>query len=201
MARPSVLSLPVVGLEDGGWGRWLGSLQILKRFTFYLLVCFTCVRPCPHEYLCTMYVQEPMEYRRGCQVPWIWSSRWLYIFMGVLEAEFLYSARAVSSLSCWAISATPRRLWHRQERVGCIRMYFLNCHCGHPWSWKVCIIFCRWAFTFPSVGSQATCFTGHTVLPFSANGGWPKEIHHLRGHGMKCQADSGSGVAWPGLTF
>ena len=43
----------------------------------------------------------------GCQVPWNWSYRLLWIAMWVLRTAHRSSGMAVSALNCWAVSPAP----------------------------------------------------------------------------------------------
>lgn len=44
-----------------------GAKSTLKRFGYFLYVM--CVCQC--EFICTVCVQEPVEAKRGCWIPWI----------------------------------------------------------------------------------------------------------------------------------
>lgn len=47
------------------------------------------------------------ELRRGSNIPWIWSCRWLWTLVSVLETEPRCSTGGSSALNHWTISYTP----------------------------------------------------------------------------------------------
>lgn len=74
-----------------------------KLYLFFILMCkcFACIYACVP---CACLV--PLEIRRGCQIPWYWSSGKSWATMWVLESEPGSSTRADHTLNRWAISPT-----------------------------------------------------------------------------------------------
>jgi hypothetical protein len=70
-------------------------------FLFYLSTCFACMNACT---LCAYL--GPMEARRGHQMPWNWSYKWLWASMWVMQTKPGSSPRVASELN-WAISPAP----------------------------------------------------------------------------------------------
>jgi hypothetical protein len=57
--------------------------------------------------MCTAFMQELLEVRRGCSVSWNWSYRLYRAAMHVLRTEPWSSAKALSVLRSWASSGVP----------------------------------------------------------------------------------------------
>jgi hypothetical protein len=72
---------------------WLNRLPspliILQVFCLHICLCATC-----------------MQARRGCQIPWNWSSRWLWCPV-VMKTNLKFPERAASALNLWATSPPP----------------------------------------------------------------------------------------------
>lgn len=58
-----------------------------------------------------------MEARRGCQIPWAWSSKCLWAAVCVLETEPRSPGPVASAPNCRVISAAPNLLFEKLEFV------------------------------------------------------------------------------------
>lgn len=84
------------------------DLNILFRFIllyFYTYFYFVCVNVWSTCKFSTC-VPGLTEYRRGHQISWTWSNRWLWAIMWMLGKERWSSARPGSACNYWVISPT-----------------------------------------------------------------------------------------------
>jgi hypothetical protein len=117
LCRETYVSLPVLDL--------LSHLMyiLLKYFYFILFYYFICLVFCSHACLCTMRVP-----RKGSQVAWNGSYRWLWAAMWVLGIE---PGSSAGTFNHWAISSaqwiTLLSLYSPNDNV-CLFKFLLDIH-------------------------------------------------------------------------
>lgn len=82
-----------------------GSIFVFKKDAFILILCVWIF--CLHVYLCIMWMQILWP-RRGSQMSWPWSYRWLWVTVWVLGIKPRCSERAAGALRPWASFTTPK---------------------------------------------------------------------------------------------
>jgi hypothetical protein len=97
----------------------------------YILFCMYMWHVCAWVCIYAMCIQKSLEARRGQQIPWNWSYRWLWAMMWILRPEPRFSARTTTDPSLQLQTLEwPSPFYYRVLMVFCLCLWIM-CTCHH----------------------------------------------------------------------